>query len=73
MSKAVQTGSNPFNAFFECAKSALILPHSNADIERMFSAMNYIKSKLRNKMKLPLLNSVLYILAPPSLSCESGG
>ena len=55
------SGNNPFNALFECAESALILPHSNADIERVFNAMNYIKSKLRNKMKLPLLHAILAI------------
>ena len=55
------SGNNSFNALFECAESALILPHLNADIERVFSAMNYIKSKLRNKMKLPLLNAILTI------------
>ena len=40
---------------FECAESALILPHPIVDIERVSSAMNYIKSKLRNEIKLPLL------------------
>jgi hypothetical protein len=30
----------------------LVLPHSNADVERLFSQMNLINSKLRNRMQL---------------------
>ena len=55
------SGSNPFEDISKCAISALILPHSNADIERVFSSMNYIKSKLRNKIKLDLLNAILMV------------
>lgn len=55
------SGENPFSELFECAISAITLPHSNADIERVFSTMNYVKSKLRNKMKMNLLHSLLTI------------
>ena len=41
--------------------TALILPHSNADIERVISQMNYVKSILINKMKLSVLNVILAI------------
>ena len=44
------SGSNPFLELYRCAISVLILPHSNAEIERVFSCMNYVKSKLRNSM-----------------------
>ena len=37
-------------------QTALILPHSNANIEALFSRMNYVKLKLESKMKLPKLN-----------------
>jgi hypothetical protein len=30
----------------------LVLPHSNAEVERLFSQMNLINSKLRNRMQL---------------------
>ena len=40
---------------------ALILPNSNADVERILSAMNYIKSKIRNSIKTDLLNAILVI------------
>ena len=52
---------NPFLDLFNCAKQALILPHSNADVERVFSAMNCAKNKLRSSMKIKLLNAILII------------
>ena len=55
------SGSMPFSELYESAVSALILPHSNADIERVFSIMNSTKSKARNRMKLKLLNSILTV------------
>jgi hypothetical protein len=58
------SNENPFDSLVKVAFKVLCLPHSNADIERVFSSMNLIKNKLRNRMKLPLLNSLLntYIL-----------
>jgi len=50
--------------FFELSKfalSVLSLPISNAYVERVFSTMNIIKSKIRNKINLPLLDSILRI------------
>lgn len=55
------SGLNPFLELFQGAISALILPHSNAEIERIFSAMNYVKSKPRNRMSLKLLNAILTV------------
>jgi hypothetical protein len=43
------------------AFTVLSLPSSNAVVERTFSVMNIIKSKLRNKMMLQLLNSIVTI------------
>lgn len=54
-------GNNPFQELSELALHVLVLPHSNADVERIFSQMNVIKSKLRNRMNLNTLNSILYI------------
>lgn len=39
----------------------LSLPWSNAEIERVFSQVNLIKSKLRNRINLTTLNSILCI------------
>ena len=50
---------NSFSEIFLFAKRALILPNSNADVERIFSAMNFIKSKI--SMKTDLLNAILVI------------
>lgn len=43
------------------AMSFLVLPFSNADVERTFSQMNLIKNKVRNRMGLELLNAILMI------------
>ena len=55
------SGENPFSELFECAKQAMTLPHSNADGERLFSAMNYAKNKLRDSMKTDLLDEIVVI------------
>jgi hypothetical protein len=55
------SGQNPFENLVDLAFKILCLPHSNADIERVFSQMNLIKTKLRNKIKLQLLNNILHI------------
>ncbi|KAI8035531.1 hypothetical protein M5D96_011689 [Drosophila gunungcola] len=39
----------------------LSLPWSNAAVERVFSQMNMVKTKLRNKMNLKSLNAILRI------------
>ena len=54
-------GENPFLDFFNCAKQPLIPPHSNADVARVFGAMNCAKNKLRSSMKIELLNAILVI------------
>lgn len=41
--------------------SGLCLPTSNAVVERIFSIMNSTKTKLRNRMSVNLLNSILRI------------
>lgn len=52
---------NPYKELSELALSLLVLPHSNAEVERLFSQMNLIKSKLRNRMQLSMLSSILSI------------
>lgn len=50
-----------FNELATFAVSLLSLPHSNAEVERLFSQMNVVKSKLRNRMVLKTLNAILTI------------
>lgn len=56
-------GQARFQEIASFALSLLVLPHSNADVERVFSSMNLVKSKIRNRMQLPLLCSILTIRA----------
>lgn len=53
--------NNPFSELANLVMSILSLPHSNAEIERVFSQMNVVKTKLRNRMALRTLNSILHI------------
>ena len=50
-----------FPLLFRLAKALLVLPHSGADIERHFSALDSEMCATRNRMGLPLLNSLLTI------------
>ncbi|KAL7723182.1 hypothetical protein ACLKA6_018412 [Drosophila palustris] len=54
-------GNNTFAELAKVAIDLLSLPWSNAEVERIFSQVNLVKSKLRNKLHLSTLNSVLYI------------
>lgn len=52
---------NPYKELSDFALSLLVLPYSNAEVERLFSQMNLIKTKLRNRMQLRMLSSILAI------------
>jgi len=41
---------NPFSELCDLSQRILILPWSNADVERLFSQMNIVKTKLRNRI-----------------------
>ena len=57
------SGVNPFKDLAAFAISMLVLPHSNAEVERVFSQMNIVKSKLRNRMETQMANAILAIRA----------
>lgn len=54
-------GINPFKELCDLVFILLALPISNADVERVFSMMNIVKSKLRNRMLRKTCNAILLI------------
>lgn len=61
---------NEFNEFCDFALNTLLLPHLSATCERVFSKMNSIKTKSRNKFLLSTTKSLL--LASQCVSRASG-
>lgn len=55
------SNNNPFEELCNLALYILTLPHSNAHVERVFSAMALVKCKLRNRMCLSTLDNILRI------------
>lgn len=55
------SGENPFKELSEFALGVLVLPFSNADIERVFSTLNIVKNKYRNKMTTTMVNAILSV------------
>ncbi|KAE9530031.1 hypothetical protein AGLY_011493, partial [Aphis glycines] len=55
------SGSNPFEELADFAFMILALPFSNAAVERVFSQMNLVKIKTRNRMGFNVLISILHI------------
>lgn len=54
-------GLNLFEELCSAALSVLCLPHSNVEVERLFSQMSVVKSKLRNRMGLITLSAILQV------------
>ncbi|XP_037805541.1 uncharacterized protein LOC119599716 [Lucilia sericata] len=52
---------NPFTELLQFVFSFLVLPFSNAEVERLFSTMKIVKTKQRNRIKLKMLNALLNI------------
>lgn len=55
------SGINHYFDLCELAISVLSLPHSNAEVERLFSQMNIVKSKLRNRLHISSVNAILAV------------
>lgn len=56
-------GNKPFGELAEFALHLLVLPFSNAEVERVFSQMNLVKCKIRNRMQNKMLNAIISIRA----------
>lgn len=52
-------GNQVFNQLGHLTLNVLSLPYSNAEIERIFSQMNIVKSKSRSRMKTETLSEIL--------------
>ena len=50
-----------FTELAEYALAVYSLPCSNAQVERVFSIMTYVKTRLRNRIQVPMLNSILFL------------
>lgn len=57
------SGLNPFNELCKLAKCLLVLPWSNAEVERCFSQINLIKNSHKNKLSNKTTNAILTIRA----------
>lgn len=49
-----------FSELTKFALDVLSLPHSNADCERVFSAVNCMKTKIRNRLSTETINGALH-------------
>ncbi|KAG0445330.1 hypothetical protein HPB47_016652 [Ixodes persulcatus] len=56
-------GENRFVELAGFAMSMLVLPYSNAEVERTFSQLDIVKSKLSNKLKPETTNAILVVRA----------
>lgn len=54
-------GNNPFFELVEFALIILSLPWSNAEVERVFSQVNLVKTKTRNRLHDETLNAILAV------------
>ena len=54
-------GNSQFSNLCQFMHHLMALPHSNADVEHIFSSVNIIKTRLRNRMKTSTLNLLLKV------------
>lgn len=54
-------GNDRFKEISNFAIQLLSLPWSNADVERLFSQMNLVKTKLRNRIQSNTVNAILHV------------
>lgn len=54
-------GNNPFFELVKFAQIILSLPWSNAEVERVFSQVNLVKTKTRNRLHDETLNAILAV------------
>ena len=55
------TGTLQFGVLCTFMQSLLYLPHANVDVERVFSAVNLIKTKGRNRLHTRTVSALLKV------------
>lgn len=55
------SGESCFKELAEFALSLLAMPLSNADVDRVFSHMNLVKPRLRNRMRNETMSTILHV------------
>lgn len=55
------SGAKPFKELSTLAVSLLSLPHSSAEVERLFSQVNLLKTKLRNRLCTKTVRALLTV------------
>lgn len=53
-------GSSEFPLILDIVRRARVLPHTSADVERVFSCINMNKTKMRNRTENELLTGILH-------------
>ncbi|CAG5045515.1 unnamed protein product [Parnassius apollo] len=53
------TENKPFSDIYQFALDCLVLPHANADCERIFSKINLTKSRTRNRLVTGTIDEIL--------------
>ena len=59
-----------YHLIYLLVKLALTLPVVTATVERIFSAMKYIKNELRNRMRDQLMDDCLVVYIEKDLACS---
>ena len=54
-------GINTFQDICELALSILSLPHSNAEVERLFSQISIVKNKLRSRLSSKSVSAIITV------------
>ena len=59
-----------YSLVYLLVKLALTLPVATAIVERIFSAMKYIKNELRNRMRDQWMNDCLIVYIEKDVACS---
>lgn len=63
-------GISRFPILFKLVQGLLVLPHGNADVERVFSHVSLIKNDKRNSLHHSTLNSILHVKFNSEVDCH---